>query len=150
MVMKFTCVGLYMTAIVIASSRMSIGSEQIDTMIQEINKIPPNRRINEIPSEPFRLITAEIDDDILSIDVEYRGSQKMHEFVLYWNGIVTRSYPGQTQLYLKHNTNDDAGESLITKTLRFRLTALHIPMIITLRGDSDQSKRIEYGVVKRR
>ena len=146
MLMKFIVVSLLMIAIVTIFPLCSLGNEQSERAIQQITTIRPNVRIDEIRSDPFSLLKGDIQDDILSINVEYSGGHETHVFDVYWNGIVTRSYPGQTQLYIKHNANGDDAKAKINETIQFRLVGLHKPMIIMLRVEKTQSLTVEYGV----
>ena len=88
---------------------------------------------------------ASIEGGVLEIQVSYAGGNKEHEFTLYWNGITTRSYPPQTNLYLKHDANGDMAEALITQTLKFDLAEMNKPMVMTVRTDHGDLAKVTYG-----
>lgn len=110
-----------------------------------ITIVKPGTKIDDIKSDAFTMGAVSIEGDVLKIKVTYAGGVKEHEFALYWNQIVARSYPGQTSIYLKHNANGDNAEALITETLKFDLTAITKPMIITVRTDHGDKAKVQYG-----
>lgn len=110
-----------------------------------ITKVEPGTKIADIKSDTFKMGEVTIQGDVLKIKVTYSGGIKKHEFKLYWNQIVARSYPGQTSINLKHNANGDNAEALITETLEFDLTAINKPMIVTIVTDHGDKARVEYG-----
>ena len=110
-----------------------------------ITTVKPGTKIKDIKSDPFTMSKATIDGDVLSIQVSYAGGAKEHDFTLYWNQIVARSYPGKTTLNLKHDANGDNAEALLTETLEFDLTAINKPMIITIVTDHGDKATVQYG-----
>ncbi len=113
-----------------------------------ITTVDPDKKIDDIKSDTFKMSEATIEGDVLKIKVSYSGGVKKHEFNLYWNQIVAKSYPGKTTINLKHNANGDAAEALITETLEFDLTAINKPMVITIKTDHGDSIRVQYGESK--
>lgn len=110
-----------------------------------ITRVEPGTKIKDIKSDPFTMGAVSIEGDVLKIKVSYAGGREQHDFKLYWNGIVARSYPGQTSIFLKHDANGDMAEALITQTLEFDLTAINKPMIITVLTDHGGKARVQYG-----
>ena len=110
-----------------------------------VTKVDPGTDIRDIKSDTFKMLEAKVDGDVLKIKVSYSGGTKDHDFTLYWNQIVARSYPGRTTINLKHDAHGDAGEALITRTLEFDLTAITKPMIIAIRTDHGDKLSVKYG-----
>lgn len=110
-----------------------------------ITKVEPGTKIKDIKSDAFTMGGATIEGDVLKIKVTYSGGAKKHEFTLYWNQIVARSYPGKTTINLKHDANGDNAEALIAETLEFDLTAINKPMVITVRTDHGDKETVKYG-----
>lgn len=117
--------------------------------IPGVTRVEPGTKIKDIKSDPFTMKKAVVEGGVLKIDVSYAGGAKDHEFTLYWNGIVARSYPGKTSVHLKHNANGDMAEALITKTLEFDFAEMTKPLIITVLTDHGDPIRVEYGEAKR-
>jgi hypothetical protein len=113
-----------------------------------ITKVEPGTKIKDIKSDAFTMSGATIQGDVLKIKVSYAGGAKEHDFKLYWNGIVARSYPGKTTINLKHDANGDNAEALLTETLEFDLSTINKPMIITVRTDHGDKATVQYGESK--
>jgi hypothetical protein len=116
--------------------------------IPGITKVEPGTKIDDIKSDDFDMKKVVIDGGVMKIDVSYPGGAKEHEFTLYWNGIVARSYPGKTTVVLKHNANGDNAEALLTETLQFDLAKMNKPMIITAINDHGDKHTVQYGESK--
>lgn len=114
-----------------------------------ITKVKPGTKIKDIQSDPFAMKKATIEGGQMKIEVGYAGGAEEHEFKLYWNGIVARSYPGKTHVYLKHDANGDGAEAYITRTLVFDLAEMNKPMIITVNTDHGDKATVQYGEAKR-
>ena len=110
-----------------------------------ITKVEPGTKIKDIKSDAFTMGAVTIEGDVLKIKVSYSGGMKDHDFKLYWNQIVARSFPGKTTINLKHDANGDNAEALITETLEFDLTAINKPMIITIVTDHGDKATVQYG-----
>ncbi|MFK7787956.1 MAG: hypothetical protein AB8C95_00500 [Phycisphaeraceae bacterium] len=113
-----------------------------------ITKVEPGTKIKDIKSDAFTMGAVTIEGDVLKIKVTYGGGAKEHDFTLYWNQIVARSYPGKTTINLKHDANGDNAEALLTETLEFDLTAINKPMIITVATDHGDKATVQYGKSK--
>ncbi|PWI46435.1 hypothetical protein CEE45_16785 [Candidatus Heimdallarchaeota archaeon B3_Heim] len=82
----------------------------------------------------FNFLHVELDGDLLTIEVSYRGGQNQHDFVLIGAGDFMESSPIQTALVLSHNSNGDLGEALITKELIFDLKPLKEAFLMFIRS----------------
>lgn len=110
-----------------------------------ITKVEPGTKIEDIKSDAFEMSDVTIEGDVLKIKVSYAGGHEEHDFALYWNQIVARSYPGKTTIHLKHDANGDMAEALLSETLEFDLTAINKPMIITVVNDHGDKATVQYG-----
>ncbi len=102
-------------------------SKQI-TAIDNFSKIKnlivdSNVNMNIIGSE-YVIDSAKINNDILSLFVNYAGGCKTHTFELYSNAEYAKSLPLQTWVCLKHTGNDDACRQLISEELKFNISQL--------------------------
>jgi hypothetical protein len=79
---------------------------------------------NTSSKDPFEFLRVELENDLLTIEVSFSGSQKGHDFELIGTGDFMESSPIQTSLVLSHDSNGDLGEALITKELNFDLNPL--------------------------
>jgi len=116
--------------------------------IPGITKVDPDTKIDDIPSDPFSMKKVTVEGGVMRIYVSYAGGTEDHDFTLYWNGIVARSYPGKTAVVLKHDANGDNAEALITETLQFDLAEMSKPMIIRVTNDHGDSHSVRYGESK--
>jgi len=110
-----------------------------------ITETDPGTKIDEIDSDAYELGEIEIEGDVLKIEVSYGGGAEEHEFALYWNGMMLRSYPGQIHVFLKHDANGDTAEAYLTETLEFDLTTLNKPVIIHVHGNEGDPVTVQYG-----
>lgn len=72
----------------------------------------------------YTVDSMKIDNDVLSVFVNYSGGCKDHSFDLYSNGMYAKSLPPQLSLCLKHTNNGDACRKLIMKELKFNVSNL--------------------------
>ena len=72
----------------------------------------------------YTVDSIKIDNDVLSVFVNYSGGCKEHSFDLYSNGMYAKSLPPQLSLCLKHTNNGDACRKLIMKELKFNISNL--------------------------
>ncbi len=74
--------------------------------------------------------------DTLSIFVKYGGGCKKHVFELYSDKMYLKSLPSKLTLYLTHDNNADACKKLITRELKFNISAIKYsnPLILKV-GD---------------
>lgn len=121
---------------------------QAEPGVPGVTKVEPGTKIEDIKSDDFSMNQVSVEGDILTIKVSYAGGEAEHDFKLYWNGIVAKSYPGKTGVVLKHNANGDNAEALITATLQFDLTQIGKPMIITVTNDHGDTRTVQYGESK--
>ncbi|MHA2096979.1 MAG: hypothetical protein ACW98F_20405, partial [Candidatus Hodarchaeales archaeon] len=90
-----------------------------------IQPVDIDRSATIAPSgDGFNFLHVELDGDLLIIEVSYRGGHTQHDFVLISAGEFMESFPIQTALVLRHDSNGDLGEALITKELFFDLKPL--------------------------
>ena len=87
----------------------------------------PSVSITDAPAEslqldPFGLEGIAIVEDTITLNVTYSGGCKEHCFSLYMSpASFLESSPVQANLYLRHNSNGDACEAFINKTVSFNL-----------------------------
>jgi hypothetical protein len=81
-------------------------------------------RPDQIEQDPYELLEAELDGDLLILRVAFSGCSPDHPFMLYISGDFMESEPVRTWALLAH---DDLGEfcrAYWTRTLRFNLNPL--------------------------
>ncbi len=84
---------------------------------------------NDIENISFSKDAVKIDSayilgDQLTLKLIYGGGCQEHQFILFvWSGI-SKSNPPQAEVFLSHNSNNDACEALIFENLIFNLTPL--------------------------
>jgi|GEM_PF-1833482 len=120
-------------------------ADEDEPEIPGITKVERGTKIDDIKSDDFDMKKVTIEGDVMKIDVSYAGGKADHDFTLYWNQMVAESYPGQTTINLKHDANGDNAEALITKTLKFDISTINKPMIITVRTDHGDKGTVRYG-----
>ena len=72
----------------------------------------------------YKIDSIKINEDILSVFVNYSGGCKTHSFDLYSNGMYAKSMPPQLSLCLKHNNNGDNCRGLLLQELKFNVSNL--------------------------
>jgi hypothetical protein len=65
-----------------------------------------------------------VNENILSVYVNYSGGCKPHVFDLVSNGMYSKSLPPQISVCLKHANNGDACRKLIMRELKFDISKL--------------------------
>jgi hypothetical protein len=95
---------------VVKNSNQKIPAVIIDTSFSLDNK---NMRMN--------ILNMQLNKDILTLEINYSGGCKEHQFKLYTNGEVENS---NLQLFLVDLQNEDFCKMLITDTLKFNLSNL--------------------------
>lgn len=92
----------------------------------------------------YMIDSVKINNDVLSLFVNYSGGCKTHTFELYSNAAYAKSLPLQTWVCLKHTSNNDACRQLIFETLKFNISKLQFKgentVIINIRNE----QKIEY------
>lgn len=72
--------------------------------------------------DPFNLEGMEIAGDTITLSISYGGGCEEHSFSLYMSpATFFESYPAQANLYLRHDSNGDACEALISEDISFNL-----------------------------
>lgn len=95
------------------------------TAIPEIKNAIVNTEIDMTNTGGMYTVDSmKIDNDVLSVFVNYSGGCKEHSFDLYSNGMYAKSLPPQLSLCLKHTNNGDACRKLIIKELKFNISNL--------------------------
>ncbi|MGB0806083.1 MAG: hypothetical protein ACPGRC_05285 [Salibacteraceae bacterium] len=80
--------------------------------------------------DPYQILTAKIEDDILWLTVSYGGGCREHEFELHFNDMYIprkdqeNGTSGYVNLTLHHNGNDDRCRSIVQQNIRFDLKPL--------------------------
>lgn len=102
---------------------ISFGCDSTEPVIKydENIKLIESINIDEWANDPVNIISASLEDDILSIKVQYGGGCKDHFFKLIIPDGIEKSNPPQTTFFLSHNANGDGCEALISDELRFNL-----------------------------
>lgn len=72
------------------------------------------------------IIAAEIEGDVITLTLNYHGGKGMHDFDLFFNGIIMKSMPPQVNLFLKHSHTQENCEKLITETVSFDIKKLQM------------------------
>lgn len=72
----------------------------------------------------YTVDSIKINEDVLSVFVNYSGGCESHSFELYSNGMYAKSMPPQLSLCLKHTSNNDNCRELILKELKFNVANL--------------------------
>src|SRR5690606_33777216 len=73
-----------------------------------------------IDTAPVTITKAEIDNNLVTLEVSYAGGCKPHEFNLIVSSLFMESNPVQTESILSHVTEDTC-EALVTEKLTFDL-----------------------------
>lgn len=72
--------------------------------------------------DPFNLEGMEIVGNTITLSISYSGGCEEHCFSLYMSpATFFESYPAQANLYLRHDSNGDACEALISEDISFNL-----------------------------
>ena len=79
---------------------------------------------NSFPTDPAKITSVTLEDNILKINVTYQGDCQEHTFELYAETAFLQSNPGQGLLYLSHDAHDDACTENVETLLSFDLTPL--------------------------
>ena len=113
-------------ALSVRFKREKVGSEYYRV---SINASAPVMITNELPEtfqlDPFTLQNVSLDGCLLTVDVNYGGGCKEHEFELFMSpSVFGESFPAQANLWLKHNGNGDICRGLVSEKLEFDITAV--------------------------
>ena len=108
--------------------RKKVGSEYYRVRINSGGPLPVNISNDEPATfqlDPFALEGVALDDCLLTVDVNYGGGCKDHEFELFMSpSIFGESFPAQANLWLRHNGNGDICRGLVSDKIEFNITAV--------------------------
>jgi hypothetical protein len=85
-----------------------------------------------------------INEDTLSVFVNYSGGCKEHSFELISRGMYTKSLPPQISVCLRHVNNEDACRMVVMKELKFNIAKLKHPTSKTVVVKLGNEHRINY------
>ena len=115
-------------ALSVRFKRTRVGSEYYRVRINGGGALPvkiSNSEPELFQLDPFVLEEVLLDDCLLSVDVNYGGGCKDHEFEIFMSpSIFSESFPAQANLWLKHNGNGDFCRGLVSDKLEFDITAV--------------------------
>jgi len=105
--------------------------------------------LTNLPSDPFKILNANIENNCLNIKLSYSGGCEVHEFIMTYTELPGFSQYSGT-LTLSHNAHGDMCKSLITNTICYDLTSLQQPgsdmirLTLIKSGDEDYQLIIDY------
>ena len=121
--------------------RRKVGSEYYRVRINGGATLPvkiSNDGPESFQLDPFVLEEASLDDCVLTLDVNYGGGCKEHEFEVFMSpSVFGESFPAQANLWLKHNSNGDFCRGLVSDKLVIDITAV-IEQYRTQHGRDDE------------
>ena len=104
---------------------------------------------SKLPSDPFTINDAKIEDNCLQISLSFAGGCEAHEFIMTYAALPGfDKYDYNGKLTLGHNSHGDMCEAYITQTISFDLKPLQNPeadmirLILVREGDKDGYKLI--------
>lgn len=104
-----------------------------------------------LPNDDISINSATIEDDCLFISVTHSGGCEDHEYELVELPLFCGTPPlPPTALQLRHDSNDDFCEALITKVISYDLSSLQIEgensidISLTINGDTDYNENMTY------
>jgi hypothetical protein len=68
--------------------------------------------------------SSSVNENILTLKVQYSGGCQEHDFTLYGYSLFLKSNPPQAEVYLSHNGNGDMCEAFPQKEIHFDLVPL--------------------------
>ena len=74
--------------------------------------------------DPAEILTAELQGDLLRLQLRYGGGCATHDFSLLHSGVFLESFPVQTHLTLAHDAHGDPCRALLSTRVEFDLTPL--------------------------
>ena len=90
-----------------------------------VKNVIVNAELNKSETgDSYQIDSINIDEDILSVFVNYSGGCKEHSFELYNNGAYAKSLPPQTSVTLKHDGHGDSCRELVSQQVKFNLSPL--------------------------
>lgn len=85
--------------------------------------IDPLTNMNDTGAS-YIIDSVKVNNDIISIFVNYSGGCQTHSFDLHSNGAYGKSLPPQVSVCLKHISNNDGCRQLISEELKFNIAKL--------------------------
>lgn len=80
---------------------------------------------SDAPGDPYNILgRPTVERNSLLVTVQYGGGCARHEFALRASHVFLESHPVQSPVTIRHNANGDLCRALLTRDLRFDLTAL--------------------------
>ena len=76
--------------------------------------------------DPVEILQAEIEGDLLKLEVSYGGGCARHDFSLLFSGVFMQSFPMQTHLDLAHDAHGDPCRAIVGARPTFDLTPLKL------------------------
>lgn len=74
-------------------------------------------------SESYKIISVELDENILQLDITYNGGCKSHEFELVGSSFIMKSLPPKRGIQLYHHKSNDDCRELVNDRLFFDISA---------------------------
>lgn len=101
-------------------------SKKKNLQTMEVYLEPTIDRTYEAPEGElnYKIKNAEINGDILTLNITYSGGCEPHNFELMFNGMFMKSLPRKAGLYLKHESNGDICKKLILLELKYNLSSI--------------------------
>jgi hypothetical protein len=70
------------------------------------------------------ITSVNLEENILSLDIEYSGGCKDHSFEFIGSAAVMKSFPAKRAVKLVHDSNGDTCRELVSETIKFDIRAL--------------------------
>lgn len=83
------------------------------------------RAVPDPAGKTYRIKSFSLNENILSIEVTYRGGCGKHNFELLSNGLLKKSLPPQYDVYLEHLKENETCNEEQMQTLRFDISPLN-------------------------
>ena len=146
----FLTMVIFITSITPASALALAQRQNLSILLDLRNSI-----IEDLVYDPLNIQKVMINNDNISITVDYPGGCNIHDFTLIGSRSFIETLPAQAYIKLSHNSNGDRCEAGFTDTLRFDLTPLkeqylaaykteHGSIILTVVSGDQSRGNIEY------
>jgi hypothetical protein len=83
-----------------------------------------DRNVEKYSMDAVMIKDASVIGDSLTMLVSFSGGCKPHDFKVVWDGAMMKSLPGQINVVLSHNANDDMCEALLTQDVTVSLAPI--------------------------
>jgi len=96
---------------------------------EKIKKIivDAGRERNEDRLRNYHINSFSVSDDVLTIELRYKGGCGQHDFSLYSNNMLKKSLPPQIDVYLEHQKENETCKEEITQTFKYDISAIKKP-----------------------